>query len=43
MTENWINGMDKRLEIIMANTKAKHRGNKAIRGKIIREPRDNQT
>lgn len=43
MIENGINGMDKRLEIIMGNTKEKHRGSKAIREKIIREPRDHQT
>lgn len=42
MIENWINGMDKRLEIIMTNTKGKYRGSKAIIEKIIREPGDNQ-
>ena len=30
MIENGINGMDKRLEIIMGNTKEKHRGIKQL-------------
>lgn len=42
MIENWINGMDKRLEIIKTNIKGKHRGIKAISEKIIRGPEDNQ-
>lgn len=39
--ENWINGIDKRFEIIMVNIKRKRRGSKVIREKIINELRDN--